>query len=75
MDTDTGRLLHEISTPQTLLTPTTFLGITNNETGLVDRVVERGGKPGSFSVGVGAFSPDGRMLAGGAHYGGRDIYL
>ena len=66
VDTDTGRLLHEISTPPTLLTPTTFVGFANNETGLVDRVEERGGKPTSFSVGVGAFSPDGRLLAVGA---------
>jgi WD40 repeat protein len=64
VDTDTGRLVHEISTPPTLLTPTTTVGIGNNETGKVDRVVERGGKPASLSVG--AFSPDGRMLAGGA---------
>lgn len=64
VDTDTGRLVHEISTPPTLLTRTTNLGIVNKETGKVDRVVERGGNPARLSVG--AFSPDGRMLAGGA---------
>ncbi len=64
VDTDTGRLVHEISAPPTLLTPMTTLGIVNNETGEVDRFVEGGGKPASLSVG--AFSPDGQMLAGGA---------
>ena len=69
VDTDTGRLVHEIRTPPTLLTPTTTFGIVNNETGLVDRVVEGGGTPASFSVGVGAFSPDGRLVAAGASEG------
>lgn len=63
MDTDTGRLLHEISTPPTLLTPTGTAFIVNNETGEL-KPKEYGGKPASLSVG--AFSPDGRMLAGGA---------
>ena len=67
VDTDTGRLIHEISTPQTLLTPTGTLGIVNNETDLVDRFKEVGGKPTSFAVGVGAFSRDGRMLAAAAN--------
>ena len=72
VDTDTGMLVHEISTPPTLLTRTGTVGFVNNETGLVDRVKEFGGKPASFSVG--AFSPDGRMLAGGTLNGWIFIY-
>ena len=64
VDTDTGRLLHELSAPPTLLTPKISVGFTNNETGLVDRVEVRGGTPTSFSgYTVMAFSPDGHMLA------------
>ena len=63
VDTDTGRLVHEISTPPTLLTPTGTAFIVNNETGEL-KPKEYGGKPANLSVG--AFSPDGRMLAGGA---------
>ena len=73
VDTDTGRLIHEISTPQTLLTRTGTAFIVNNETGELEPK-EYGGKPASFSVGVGAFSPDGRMLAGGALNGWIFIY-
>ena len=64
LDTDTGMLLHEISTPPTLLTPTGTAVIVNNETGELEPK-EYGGKPAKLSVG--AFSPDGRMLAAGAN--------
>ncbi len=62
VDTDTGRLVHEISTPQTLLTRTGTAFLVNKETGELEPK-EYGGKPANLSVG--AFSPDGRMLAGG----------
>ena len=61
VDTDTGTLLHELSTPPT---PTKLLAVSNNETGKVDRFMEFGGFPASISVMT--FSPDGRMLAGGS---------
>ncbi len=63
VDTDTGRLLHEIRTPPTLLTPTGTAFLVNNETGELEPR-EYGGKPAKLSVG--AFSPDGQLLAGGA---------
>ena len=64
VDTDTGRLVHELSTP---LTPTKTLAVVNNETGEVDRFMEVGGH--SASISVMAFSRDSRLLVGGARNG------
>lgn len=68
VDTDTGVLLHEMPTP---LTPKRFGVIINNETGEAEPA-EFGGGPAYISVM--AFSPDGRMLAGGTSNGWVLIY-
>ncbi len=68
VDTDTGVLLHEVPTP---LTPKSFGVIINNETGEAEPAEFGGGR---VSISVMAFSPDGRMLAGGAANGRILIY-
>ena len=68
VDTDTGVLLHEVPTP---LTQKSFGVIINNETGEAEPAEFGGGRA---SISVMAFSPDGRMLAGGAANGWILIY-
>ena len=63
VDTDTGVLLHEVPTP---LTPKSFGVTINNETGEAEPAEFGGGRA---SISVMTFSPDGRMLAGGASNG------